>query len=745
MSCNLEQALAKVEKLLKFSAIQKNIPFEIKRIEFEIKAMMAAKNKMLGGPEVLPYDSKLKETSKKVTPEFDTLPKYVPGQKNMTYAGIGSRETPIEVLELMTKASTWLGSKGYTLQSGGAIGADMAFEGKPYPKTLTAGSYDVVNKKGKVVLKAGQVVKIGSKEYTDAYYAFTDKSTKGSIVGSDWSEKVNVPNTKSFSSFDVVNNKFGNANKVKIIANELHPSSDGMNQWVEALMARNTYQIFGSNLDTPVDFVLFYAKEGKGIRPEGGTGQAVEMARLKGIPTVNMADGDWRAQLTAVLKGDKSTNKVDANLVKEQTKQLNPKFKGKFILAHAGIGKSYAVQYNSNLIDGDDLFTEAANEVVTKYNKSLNEDVQTIPNVSKMKSIFTAWGEYSTDIKKVQEAKKRREEVYQLYADKAQQLMKQGKTILSSSARPATIKIADYVIVQDNTELIKTNLQSDLRINKNSETDTNKIKEKINKFNQVALDNKIPLIKLSSQEFLSDILYSKDTTKSKPKDEDYVKQTKQQEISTESASDENDKFVVSESITSLKGNQIFVFGANAQGVHGKGSALQARKFGTLNGEAVNSLSGNGKTWGIVTKESPYGSKVSRENLIANTKKLLKYASMPENANKEFLFTAIGTGLAGFTAEDVLEAIGDVNKYSNIKFPAQWKTIYENKEKETTEDLDKYTVNGAELAIDEYLSTDSTPEASTKYENSIIQNNEPKTKHTEIRDDIKKCLLKIGSK
>lgn len=216
-----------------------------------------------------------------------------------------------------------------------------------------------------------------------------------------------------------------------------------------------------------------------------------------------------------------------------QSKQLNPKFKGKFILAHAGIGKSYAVQYNSNLIDGDDLFTEAANEVVTKYNKSLNEDVQTIPDVSKMKSIFTAWGEYSTDTKKVQEAKKRREEVYQLYADKAQQLMKQGKTILSSSARPATIKIANYVIVQDNTELIKTNLQSDLRINKNSETDTNKIKEKINKFNQVAIDNKIPLIKLSSQEFLSDILYSKDTTKSKPKDEAYVKQDKQQEISTE--------------------------------------------------------------------------------------------------------------------------------------------------------------------------------------------------------------------
>lgn len=308
MSCNLKQALVKVEELLKFPAIQKNTPFEIKRIKFEIEAMMAAKNKMLRGSEILSHGGDLKTTSKKSTPEFDTLPEYVPGQKNMTYAGIGSRETPMEVLELMTKASTWLGARGYTLQSGGAIGADMAFEGKAYPKTLTAGSYDVVNKKGKVVLKAGEVVKIGSKKYTDAYYAFKDKATKGSIVGSDWSEKVNVPNTKSFSSFDVVNNKFGNANKVRVIANELHPSSEGLNQWAEALMARNTYQIFGSNLDTPVDFVLFYAKEGKGIRPEGGTGQAVEMARLKGIPTVNMADENWRAKLQEILNNKKLSN-----------------------------------------------------------------------------------------------------------------------------------------------------------------------------------------------------------------------------------------------------------------------------------------------------------------------------------------------------------------------------------------------------------------------------------------------------
>lgn len=44
------------------------------------------------------------------------------------YCGIGSRETPEDVLERMTKLATILERKGYVLRSGGAIGADKAFE-----------------------------------------------------------------------------------------------------------------------------------------------------------------------------------------------------------------------------------------------------------------------------------------------------------------------------------------------------------------------------------------------------------------------------------------------------------------------------------------------------------------------------------------------------------------------------------------------------------------------------------------
>ena len=44
------------------------------------------------------------------------------------YAGIGSRETPRDILQLLNKLSSKLELGGYCLRSGGATGADSAFE-----------------------------------------------------------------------------------------------------------------------------------------------------------------------------------------------------------------------------------------------------------------------------------------------------------------------------------------------------------------------------------------------------------------------------------------------------------------------------------------------------------------------------------------------------------------------------------------------------------------------------------------
>lgn len=42
-------------------------------------------------------------------------------------AGIGSRETPADILLIMEKVGVYVASKGYTLRSGNATGADQAF------------------------------------------------------------------------------------------------------------------------------------------------------------------------------------------------------------------------------------------------------------------------------------------------------------------------------------------------------------------------------------------------------------------------------------------------------------------------------------------------------------------------------------------------------------------------------------------------------------------------------------------
>ena len=58
------------------------------------------------------------EKATRETPVFDSLPSYTVGQKTMTYAGIGSRETPAEILNEMLSIARLLEGGGYKLQTG---------------------------------------------------------------------------------------------------------------------------------------------------------------------------------------------------------------------------------------------------------------------------------------------------------------------------------------------------------------------------------------------------------------------------------------------------------------------------------------------------------------------------------------------------------------------------------------------------------------------------------------------------
>jgi hypothetical protein len=150
------------------------------------------------------------------------------------YAGIGSRSTPEDVLINMITVSQELSNNGYTLRSGGADGADKAFE-------------------------CGCDYVSGSKEIYLPWKNFNNNK----------SELYNLCS----ESFDV--------------AKKYHPGYKYLKRAATKFMARNGYQVLGGDLKTPVDFIVCYTPKGKG---EGGTGQAIRIAKDYNIPVYDYGE-----------------------------------------------------------------------------------------------------------------------------------------------------------------------------------------------------------------------------------------------------------------------------------------------------------------------------------------------------------------------------------------------------------------------------------------------------------------------
>ena len=87
-------------------------------------------------------------------------------------------------------------------------------------------------------------------------------------------------------------------------------------------------------------------------------------------------------------------------------------------------------------------------------------------------------------------------------------------------------------------------------------------------------------------------------------------------------------------ITSLKENEVFCFGSNTQGRHGRGTALIAiTKFGAIYGQPSGI---QGKSYGIVTTDitKKYRPSVNRSVVISEIKGLYKFAML--NPELDFL-------------------------------------------------------------------------------------------------------------
>lgn len=149
------------------------------------------------------------------------------------YAGVGSRETPQNILELMTKIAEHLASHDWLLRSGGADGADLAFE---------SGCENVG----------------GIKEIFIPWHGFN----------------------KSISPL------FPPSTEAHTLASTIHPVWDKLSQGAKKLHARNCHQILGAELDNPVDLLICWTPKGKDV---GGTATAIKLAKKYDIKIINLA------------------------------------------------------------------------------------------------------------------------------------------------------------------------------------------------------------------------------------------------------------------------------------------------------------------------------------------------------------------------------------------------------------------------------------------------------------------------
>jgi hypothetical protein len=180
------------------------------------------------------------------------------------YAGIGSRETPSDVMAFMTISAWFLSTQDYILRSGGADGADSACE---------LGSYDHLKE---IFLPYKNFNKNKSPLYLEAFEP------------------------------ELVENAYEMAKKYR-------PGLEGAGKPTHKFMTRNMMQINGLYLVDPVDFVLCWTQNGKDI---GGTGAAIRCAKDQGIEVFNIYNPKEKEAFLDLLRGMEFMSKLSGNMDK---------------------------------------------------------------------------------------------------------------------------------------------------------------------------------------------------------------------------------------------------------------------------------------------------------------------------------------------------------------------------------------------------------------------------------------------
>lgn len=170
------------------------------------------------------------------------------------YTGVGSRETPEDILKAMRNIAEWLAMAGYVLRSGGADGADSAFEA-------------------------------GATRASQSHIYLPWPCFNGRSIGYRRSR----PSPEAYA-----------------MAKTVHPAWDRLPAGARALHARNCHQVLGDDLVSPSDFVVCWTADGcdseaTRTRATGGTATAIVLASRSGIPVLNLRNEGARDAMVAFL------------------------------------------------------------------------------------------------------------------------------------------------------------------------------------------------------------------------------------------------------------------------------------------------------------------------------------------------------------------------------------------------------------------------------------------------------------
>lgn len=198
------------------------------------------------------------------------------------YTGVGSRELPGDIYSLMQALGKILQEQGWVLRSGGAGGADSAFESAVTPQ----------NKQ--IYLPWKGFSDFGQWRYDRDIWHQAELIASQPTVYPGW-------------------------NNTSLAPKKLHA--------IRKLQTRNVFQVLGDDLQSPSKFLVCWTPDGAINRQQyrpgktGGTGTAINLASQYRIPVYNLKRYEHRIRIEAFVKRSLSSGQYAS--VCEQSESLN--------------------------------------------------------------------------------------------------------------------------------------------------------------------------------------------------------------------------------------------------------------------------------------------------------------------------------------------------------------------------------------------------------------------------------------